>query len=113
MFKLFLLVVSSFLIPADAAFNHLHCAFDPILVTDKEESIAGREEELNKVLDKKYCLSVIEITFVAIYSLISALIVSMIGKQEMVDLAFLNVPNHALDPALSSKEEWMLNTSLG
>jgi len=37
----------------------------------------------------------------------------MIGKQEMVDLPFLNVPNHALEPALSSKEEWMLDTSLG
>ena len=31
-------------------------------------------------------------TFVAMYSLISALIVSMMGKQEMDDLPFLNVP---------------------
>jgi hypothetical protein len=52
-------------------------------------------------------------TFVAMYSLISELIVSIMGKQEMVDLPFLNVPIQTPYATLSSKEECMLNMSLG
>ena len=60
-----------------------------------------------------HCPSVIGMTFVAMYSLISALIVSMMGKREMVDLPFLKVPIQTPYATLSSDGECMLSTSLG
>ena len=41
-------LVSSFLIPFDRIFMNLHCAFDPILLTLKEESIEGLIPKLKR-----------------------------------------------------------------
>ena len=58
----------------------LHWALDPIRLTDNAESIEGRQESKNNFLLVYNCPSVILIILVAIYSVISEPIVSIIGK---------------------------------
>ena len=106
-------MVDVFLMPAETGLIRLHWALGPILVAGRGESIAGREERLKGLLFIWNCPSVIGMTFVAMYSLISALIVSMMGKREMVDLPFLKVPIQTPYATLSSDGECMLGTSLG
>jgi hypothetical protein len=55
-------------------------AFDPILVTDNALSIEGRQESKNSFLLVYNCPSVIDIILVAIYSVISLAMVSIIGN---------------------------------
>jgi hypothetical protein len=43
-------IVSSFFIPAAKEDNRMDCALDPMRLTDKELSMEGRMEELNRAL---------------------------------------------------------------
>jgi hypothetical protein len=65
---------------ADAILHNLHCALEPILLTERPESIDGRNESRNNILFKYNCPSVIDITLVATNSVISDEIVSTIGN---------------------------------
>jgi len=82
-------------------------AEDPIRDTDNAESRDGFMLFLNKFADKYIWPSVILITFVAIYSLISLFIVSIIGKADTAPKGYLSLA------ALSSNEECALKTSFG
>ena len=98
-------IVSSFFIPADNEDNRMDCADDPIRLTDNELSIEGLIEELNNALFITHWPSVMLITLVLIYSVISELTVSIIGNAEIeppIKEEF-NLPQH------SRIEEWILN----
>ena len=82
-------------------------AEDPIRDTDNAESRDGLIWFLNKFADKYIWPSVILITFVAIYSLISLFIVSIIGKADTAPKDYLNLA------ALSNNEECILKISFG
>ncbi len=72
--------VNSDLTPKETCLISLHWALEPILVTDKEQSIAGLKASINKDLLVYNWPSVIEMRLVFIKSVISELIVSTIGK---------------------------------
>ncbi len=74
---------------------------------DNDESMEGRNPVANRIFETYIWPSLIEITFVATYSLISLLIVSIIGKHVKLPLS-----NFILQ-ARSSNAECMLNVSLG
>ena len=78
--SVFQILFLQFLNPTEITFISLHWALDPILLTLNAESIEGRQESKNNFLLVYNCLSVIDIMLVAVYSVISLAIVSIIGK---------------------------------
>ena len=69
---------------------NLYWALDPILLTDNALSTEGRHESKNNFLLVYNCPSVIDIILVAIYSVISLAMVSIIGKAVIEPLKVLN-----------------------
>ena len=85
------------------------CAFDPILVTEIESSIAGRTIWRNSCLFKYNWPSVMEMMFVAMNSVMSEFISSTMGRPVIEDPL---IPQCSL-PQRSRSPEWILKMSAG
>ena len=85
--------------PLDSSFINLFCAEEPILLTLKPLLIEGLIPNLKRIGSNYICPSVILITLVLIYSLISLLRVSIIGKEVILPPPY----NNLSFPLLSNK----------
>lgn len=72
-------VVSEFFIPLLIIFMSLHCAFGPIRGAGNPESVGGRSPSKSGLLLRCDCLSVVLMALVAMNSVVSLLLVSVVG----------------------------------